>query len=138
MTTTNDQQAITMTTTTDTKETGDGTIPATPRDLALDKVCDGDRCPVCGGPLPAALRDRRVTYGGVVVCGRASCEQRADYDLTERKTPPITTCHQCGLLLSTDSTRNVTAYSGPIGSIRTYYYHAECWRRSGALQAGVV
>jgi hypothetical protein len=35
-------------------------------------------CPVCNEPLPAADRDRRVSRGGHVVCGRATCEERAD------------------------------------------------------------
>ena len=36
------------------------------------------RCPVCGSPLPAASRDRRVTHSGAVVCDRASCEERSE------------------------------------------------------------
>lgn len=36
------------------------------------------RCPVCGEPLPKAARDRRVSFSGVVVCGNAECESRAD------------------------------------------------------------
>lgn len=41
-----------------------------------------DRCPVCGDPLPRQTQARRVAHNGVVVCARATCEQKAD-DLSD-------------------------------------------------------
>jgi hypothetical protein len=38
---------------------------------------DGERCPVCGEAMPESMRDRRVAHSGVVVCDKASCEERA-------------------------------------------------------------
>lgn len=46
-------------------------------DAAARASLFGAVCPVCGDPLPEASRDRRVAFGGLVVCGKASCEERA-------------------------------------------------------------
>ena len=34
-------------------------------------------CPVCHRLLPPASKDCRMTYSGIVVCDRASCEEAA-------------------------------------------------------------
>lgn len=35
-------------------------------------------CPICNRRLPARDQDRRLSYSGILVCGDAECEQRAD------------------------------------------------------------
>jgi C4-type Zn-finger protein len=53
-------------------------------------------CPICGDTIPSGSRDRRISYDGHVVCGRATCEERADDILDTSRADQIAYDHACG------------------------------------------
>jgi hypothetical protein len=62
-----------------------------------------ETCPVCGSVMPEQSQARRVSYGGVTVCARATCEAAADEGrlVLKNKTryaPPnrFDVCPDCG------------------------------------------